>query len=190
MTRTLLHLVDRQGQVLPAAIRTAVEAAFAWCISEYPNLDRALLAGWAEELGRAMADRHAQITSPRRYAVAALMGKIREWLRNRGYREINVGVGSDLEKWIGLDVAPVKTIERSVLFHQLRANLNERDRQIVMLMQQDLTSPKDVAVALGISYAAAAKAIQRVKERIAQILRDAPSARESANPEKLCKTDH
>ena len=57
-----------------------------------------------------------------------------------------------------------------MLFEQLRTKLNERDRQILILLLQDITSPRDVAEALGIKYDAAAKAIQRVKDRMAAIL--------------------
>jgi DNA-directed RNA polymerase specialized sigma24 family protein len=56
------------------------------------------------------------------------------------------------------------------LFDQMKAHLSERDRQILALIEQDCGSPRDVAKALGLTYMAAAKAIQRAKERMAEIL--------------------
>jgi DNA-directed RNA polymerase specialized sigma subunit len=61
-------------------------------------------------------------------------------------------------------------IDRKILFEQLKATLNERDRYILVLLLEDKTSPATVANELGTSYPAAAKAIQRVKERIASSL--------------------
>jgi DNA-directed RNA polymerase specialized sigma24 family protein len=48
-----------------------------------------------------------------------------------------------------------------------------------VLLLQDVTSPANVAAALDVSYSAAAKAIQRVKDRISTMLVDEPSERES-----------
>ena len=56
-----------------------------------------------------------------------------------------------------------RQMERAVLFEQLSTKLSERDRLILVLLLQDVTSPANVAAALGVSYSAAAKAIQRVK---------------------------
>jgi DNA-directed RNA polymerase specialized sigma24 family protein len=57
-----------------------------------------------------------------------------------------------------------------------------------MLLLQDITSPRDVAAALGIKYDAAAKAIQRVKERIAAILSVSPHKDMAGRPPHLCKS--
>jgi hypothetical protein len=170
MGQTLLHLVDQRGQTLPAAIRLPVEAAHRWVRREYPHLDDAIVAGWAEDIGKAMGARLDDIRSPYRYASAALHGKVREWFRSNASKEILVGTGSELELWAGIDRSPQRVIYRAVLFEQLKTKLSERDRHILVLLQQDITSPASVAAALGVSYAAAAKAIQRVKERIAAIL--------------------
>jgi DNA-directed RNA polymerase specialized sigma24 family protein len=183
MGQTLLHLVDRRGHTLPLAIRQAVEAAHRWVRWEYPHLDEAVVAGWAEDVGKAMGSRLDEIRSPYRYAFAALHGKVREWFRSNASREILVGTGSELEVWAGIDRSAQRVIYRAVLFEQLKTKLTERDRHILVLLQQDITSPASVAAALGVSYAAAAKAIQRVKERIAAILVGAPTAeRVSVSP--------
>jgi RNA polymerase sigma factor (sigma-70 family) len=170
MGQTLLHLVDQRGQTLPAAIRLPVEAAHRWVRREYPHLDDAIVAGWAEDVGKAMGVRLDDIRSPYRYAFAALHGKVREWFRTNASKEILVGTGSELELWASIDRSAQRVIYRAVLFEQLKTKLSERDRHILVLLQQDITSPASVAEALGVSYAAAAKAIQRVKERIAAIL--------------------
>src|SRR3984957_14800108 len=176
MGQTLLHLVDQRGQTLPVAIRLAVEAAHRWARWEYPHLDEAVVAGWAEDVGKAMGARSDEIRSPYRYAFAALHGKVREWFRGNASREVLVGIGRELELWAGIDRSTQRVIYRAVLFDQLKTKLNDRDRHILVLLQQDITSPASVATALGVSYAAAAKAIQRVKERIAAILVGAPTA--------------
>ena len=135
-----------------------------------------------------MAARAASIEVPRRYAFAALRGKILEWFRRHPGREVTVGIGSELEQWVGVDRNGQRVLERAVLFEQLRTKLSERDRQILMLLLQDITSPKDVATALGVKYDAAAKAIQRVKERLAAIMAKAPKRDRAQGPPNLCKS--
>ena len=58
MGQTLLHLVDRRGETLPVAIRLAVEAAHRWVSREYPHLDAAVVAGWAEDVGKEIGRAH------------------------------------------------------------------------------------------------------------------------------------
>ena len=65
--------------------------------------------------------------------------------------------------------APITAADLSVLFSEIKAQLSERDRQILALMEQDL-GPREIAKAFDISYTAAAKAIQRARERMAAIL--------------------
>jgi hypothetical protein len=189
MGQTLLHLVDRRGETLPAAIRLAVEAAHRWVRREYPHLDAAVVAGWAEDVGKAMSGRLDDIRSPYRYAAAALHGKVREWFRSNASKEIPVGIGSELERWAGIDRSTPRVIYRVVLFDQLKTKLNERDRHILVLLQQDITSPASVAAALGVSYAAAAKAIQRVKERISTILIGDPTEEQAQMSPHLCESE-
>jgi hypothetical protein len=190
MGQTLLHLVDRRGQTLPAAIRLPVEAAHRWVRREYPHLDEAIVAGWAEDIGKAMGARLDDIRSPYRYASAALHGKVREWFRSNASKEILVGIGSELELWAGIDRSAQRVIYRAVLFEQLKTKLNERDRHILVLLQQDITSPASVASALGVSYAAAAKAIQRVKERIAAILVGDPTGEQVQLLQRPCESEN
>jgi hypothetical protein len=188
MGQTLLHLVDRNGKDLAAETRDAVKDAFEWAVREYPKVDDASVAGWAEELGEAMAARPTLIEFPRRYAFAALKGKIHAWFRKHPAQEITVGIGPELEQWVGLDRSAQIRMERAVLFEQLKTTLNERDKQILMLLLQDIMSPRDVASALGIGYQAAAKAIQRVKERMATILSKRPQDDLEGRPPHLCKS--
>jgi DNA-directed RNA polymerase specialized sigma24 family protein len=138
--------------------------------------------------GKGDGNRAGSIEVPRRYAFAALRGKIQEWFRRHPGKEVTVGIGSELEQWVGVDRNGQRIMERAVLFEQLRAKLSERDRQILMLLLQDITSPKDVAAALGVKYDAAAKAIQRVKERLAAILAKAPKRDRAQGPPNLCQS--
>ena len=189
MDQALLHLVDRRGQTLPGSIRQAVECAHRWVRREYPHLDAAVVAGWAEDVGKAMGGRLDDIRSPYRYAFAALHGKVGEWFRSNASKELPVGIGSELERWAGVDRSTQRVIYRAVLFDQLKAKLSERDRHILVLLQQDITSPARVAAALGVSYSAAAKAIQRVKERISTILVGDPTEEQVKTSPHLCESE-
>ena len=189
MDQALLHLVDRRGQTLPSSVRLAVESAHRWVRREYPHLDEAVIAGWAEDVGRIMGTRLNEIHSPHRYAYSALHGKVREWFRTCAAKEFTVGIGSELEEWAGVDRSTPRVIYQTILFEQLRTKLSERDRQILLLLQQDITSPSSVAEVLGISYSAAAKAIQRVKERIAAILLGRPIERPEQMSPHLCESE-
>jgi hypothetical protein len=189
MGRTLLHLVDQRGQTLPVAIRLAVEAAHRWVRWEYPHLDEAVVAGWAEDVGKAMGARLDEIRFPYRYAFAALHGKVREWFRSNASKEILAGTARELELWAGIDLSAQRVIYQAILFEQLKTKLSERDRHILVLLQQDITSPARVAAALGVSYSAAAKAIQRVKERIAAILVGDPPAGQVQLSPHPCETE-
>jgi DNA-directed RNA polymerase specialized sigma24 family protein len=171
------------------AIRLAVEAAHRWVRWEYPHLDEAVVAGWAEEVGQAMGARLDEIRSPHRYAFAALHGKVREWFRSNASREVLVGTARELELWAGIDRSTQRVIYRAVLFDQLKTKLSERDRHILVLLQQGMTSPASVAAALGVSYVAAAKAIQRVKERIAAILVGVPTAEQVPVSPHPCESE-
>lgn len=174
MGRALLFLVDRQGHALPAELRLAVEAAFGWVSHENPTLDKALLATWAEQVGTSMVEKQAVIDDARRYAFSALRKKVQSHARLGSSRELPLGVTQDLEKWAGSDLQSATRMERQILFRELRVHLNDRDRDILILLLQDVTSPAAVASALGIGYNAAAKAIQRLKERIRAILTGKP----------------
>ena len=189
MDQALLHLVDRRGQTLPGSIRLAVESAHRWVRREYPYLDAAVVAGWAEDVAKAMGGHLDDIRTPHRYAFAALHGKVREWFRGNASKEIPVGIGSELERWAGIDRSTQRVIYRTILFDQLKTKLSERDRQILVLLQQDITSPASVAAALDISYAAAAKAIQRVKERISTILVGDPTEEQVQTSPHLCESE-
>ena len=170
MSQPVLHLVDQRGKILPSAVRDAVEAAHRWVLREYPRLDEAVVADWAEDVGLAMGSRLIEIGSPRRYAFTALRGKVREWFRSKRSREIPVGIGSELEEWIGIDQSSQQTMYQTALFAELESMLKDRDRQILVLLQQGITSPANVGPALGLKYDAAAKAIQRTKERLRAIV--------------------
>jgi RNA polymerase sigma factor (sigma-70 family) len=168
MTQPALHLVDRYGIPVPGDITVSLERAFRWAQWQFPLIDTALLATWTEDLATSMAERSVQ--SLGRYAVAALHNRIREYFRAGGLQETTVGASHDLELLAGVEDRSAKAIERSILFDQLRTQLSERDRIILVLLRQDITSPMDIANSLGVSYDAAAKAIQRVRERLRDIL--------------------
>jgi len=170
MIRAQLHLVYTAGNVVCPEVESAVERAFRWVLRDYPQVDPAMIANWAEEVARSMQERATTFVAPQRYAYSALKGKVRDWMRSGAAKEQVAGIGRDLESIGGLNGSFQGAIDRKILFEQLRATLNERDRYILVLLLQDKTSPATVATALGTTYPAAAKAIQRVKERIASIL--------------------
>jgi hypothetical protein len=173
MTRAQLHLVDTSGTAVCPEVETAVERSFHWVLRDYPQLDSAMIANWAEEVALSMQVRVTIIVSPQRYAYAALKGKVHDWMRSAPAKEEVAGLGRDLERIGGLNGSFEGAVDRKILFEQLKATLNERDRYILVLLLEDNTSPATVAKALGTTYPAAAKAIQRVKERIASKLNGA-----------------
>jgi len=173
MTRAQLHLVDTSGIAVCPEVETAVERSFHWVLRDYPQLDSAMIANWAEEVALSMQMRVTTIVSPQRYAYAALKGKVHDWMRSAPAKEEVAGLGRDLERIGGLNGSFEGAVDRKILFEQLKATLNERDRYILVLLLEDNTSPATVAKALGTTYPAAAKAIQRVKERIASKLNGA-----------------
>jgi DNA-directed RNA polymerase specialized sigma24 family protein len=170
-------------------VETAVERSFHWVLRDFPQLDSAMIANWAEEVALSMQARVTTIVSPQRYAYAALKGKVHDWMRSAQAKEDVAGLGRDLERIGGLNGSFEGAVDRKILFEQLKATLNERDRYILVLLLEDNTSPATVAKALGTSYPAAAKAIQRVKERIASKL---TNARNVGNPRhgspQFCET--
>jgi DNA-directed RNA polymerase specialized sigma24 family protein len=168
MAATLLHLVDEHGQPVPSQVRLAVEAAFRWAEQEYQRFDRAVLAEMAEALAVAMCRRQDRIELPRRYAVAALAGKLQEWYRAHPAVEIMLDP-DDLEQVMQAEPVPTTSPDLNVLFAEMKAQLSERDRQVLVLLEQDL-GPQEIAKAFEISYFAAAKAIQRARDRMAAIL--------------------
>jgi DNA-directed RNA polymerase specialized sigma24 family protein len=172
MAVTMLHLVNDQGEPIATDIRVAVEAAFRHVAQQFPRIDEAVLAGLAEDLGRAMSRRRAEIATPKQYARVALYREVQDWLRVHQNFEVSVAEAGELERLAGLTLAGSSiNAESEIFFAQLRKHLTERDRYILVLMEQDLDKPPDIAAALDISYDAAAKALQRVRERVAGILR-------------------
>ena len=189
MTRTQLHLVDNSGIAVCPEVEAAVERSFLWVLRDYPQLDSAMIANWAEEVALSMQGRVTTIISPQRYAYAALKGKVHDWMRSAPAKEEVAGLGRDLERIGGLNGSFEGAVDRKILFEQLKATLNERDRYILVLLLEDNTSPATVAKALGTTYPAAAKAIQRVKERIASKLTGARKMGEPGHGSPLfCET--
>ena len=178
--RAYLHLVNAEGAAVSPAIQQAAEAAFRWVSRDYPSLDKARLADWAEALAAAMQVRGGAIESPERYAYVALRGRVRDWLRTASAQEQSAGIGPDLERIGGSNGSFQGLLDRKILFDQLQSALTERDRAILILLLSD-KSAQEVAAELQASYPAARKAIQRVKERIGAILDGIPKERGGGN---------
>jgi RNA polymerase sigma factor (sigma-70 family) len=185
MAGSLLHLVDQENAPVKPEIRIAVEAAYRWSIREYPNIDDVDLAAMAEGVGLRMSKRFHEIQSPRRYAFAALSGRIQEWFRGHPAKMVSFESEDEFDREIGPDNRLSLEAERRVLFAQIRRRLSERDRQICMLLEQDVTSPREIAKALEISYSAAAKALERARERMASIVRGKSPEAEKSSPRKI-----
>lgn len=79
------------------------------------------------------------------------------------------GIGPDLEGVGGLSKSFTDQTERKVLFEQILPALSERDRAIlVLLLNEESTSA--IASCLNTNYGAAAKAMQRMKDRVSVVL--------------------
>src|SRR4051812_45189453 len=143
MAATLLHLVDEHGQPVPPQVRLAVEAAYRWAEREYQHFDHAVLAGMAEAVALAMCRRLDGIEFPRRYAVAALMGKLQEWYRAHPAVEILMDP-AEVEDLPDDKPKSIPAAELNLLFSEIKTRLSERDRQILVLLEQDL-GPAEIA---------------------------------------------
>ena len=99
-------------------------------------------------------------------------GKVHDLLKSGAANETHMPL-HELDQ-LGVTVKSFEDdIERSILFQQLRAQLSDRDRFILILLTERDAGPKNVAHALGISTEAATKAIQRVRQRLAACLETA-----------------
>ena len=174
MNQALLHLVDTGGHAVSPAIQTAVEQAHRWVLRDFPRVDPAMIDDWAEGVAKTMEERGEAIDSPKRYAYVALKGRVRDWLRTKAAKEERSGIGPDLERLSGTQASFQETVDRQILFEQLKRTLNERDRYILVLLLEDRSSPAVIAEALDVTYSAAAKAVQRMKERLAEVLNRKP----------------
>src|ERR1700722_120933 len=188
MALVLLHLVDEQGRPVPPSVSIAVETAYRWVSREYEHFDQALLAGMAESVALAMCRRLMHIEFPRRYASAALTGKLQEWYRAHPGVEVPLEL-EESERTKGPRPGAMTSADLSILFAEIKVQLSERDRQILVLMEQDVGSPQQIAEVFEMSYSAAAKAIQRVRDRMATIL--APSeTRNSSDNQLMTRSRH
>jgi DNA-directed RNA polymerase specialized sigma24 family protein len=172
MAGSLLYLVDQDNKPVKPEIRTAVESAFRWSVREYRNMDEVDIASMAEAVAVGMSKRLKEIQSPRRYAFAALTGRIQEWFRAHPAKMVSFETEDDLDREIGPDDRFVFDVELRLLFAQIRRQLSGRDSEICTLLEQDLSSPGEIAKVLQISYAAAAKALQRARGRMASIVNE------------------
>jgi DNA-directed RNA polymerase specialized sigma24 family protein len=180
MAVTILHLVNDQGEPVETDIRVAVEAAFRHVMLRFPQVDEALVAELAETVAASMYRRRSEIVTPKQYAQMALCKEVQGWLQEREGFEIAIAEPEELERLAGGTTAGkgVETAESEIFFAQLRKHLTERDRHILVLIEQDLDKPPDIAAALDISYGAAAKALERVRARVARIINGTRKASE------------
>ncbi len=170
MPITMLHLVDKKGDPVEREIHVAVAAAFKSCVQRFSRIDDAILAGFAEAVAASMNSRSSEIGTFRNYARVAMNGKVYEWLRSHPGKERGVERFDELERLAGAAVdRSFADAELEILFSQIRTHLTERERHILVLMKQELR-PREISAALGITYDAAAKAMQRVRERVASLL--------------------
>lgn len=169
MRRAHLHLIDSNGVVLNAEIHAACETAFKRVVLDFPHFDQALIADWAEEIAATMDERGEAIQFPKRYAWMALRGRVRDWLRTGPGRAELKGIGPELEEVAGVTESFTDQSERELLFEQILPDLNERDRAILILLQNE-ESTTAIAALLNVNYFAAAKAMQRMKDRVSVVV--------------------
>ena len=181
MAAILLHLVDEHDQPVPPQVRLAVETAYRWALDEYQHFDRAVLAGMAESVALAMCRHLDQIEFPRRYAFAALTGKLQEWYRAHPAIEILMDP-AEVEHLTGDKPKSTSAADLNVLFSQIKSRLSERDRQILdVLLEQDPRGCRRLQKAFKIQLFGCWKGHSaRARERMAAIL----SARENQQDEE------
>jgi len=187
MAKTLLNLIDDAGQPVPADVRVAVTRAYRYIAPRFRRIDDAVLAGFAEAVAAAMCRRAEEIKSVNQYASAAMLGKAYEWVQSHP-SEITVGTLAALEAANGTARTDDSfgAIENAVLFERVKTHLSTRDRQILVLVEQELDTPAAIASALGLSYDAAKKALQRARDKMSALL--TPNGNELAGTEALPKS--
>ena len=169
MLRAYLHFVDGKGTPLAPNVQEAVELAFKRVVLEFPNFDQAQISDWAEDVAADMQVRINSVQFPRRYAYMALKGRVRDWSRTGPGRAELKGLGSDLEEIAGHSKSHIDQTDREVLLRQVLPELNERDRAILILVCNG-KSTVTIAALLNVNYMAAAKAMQRMKDRVSVVL--------------------
>jgi len=170
---TLLHLVDHTGQPVEPPVRAAVEAAFRRIVRQFPRIDEAILADIAESVAVAISKKRSDIRAVKQYAFVAMQGRVKEWFRRHPGVEISVPEATSLEDLAG-GVEDISFLDADMrrLLDQMKAQLSERERTILVLIEQGCGDPGRVAAALGLTYTGAAKAIQRAREHVKEILSD------------------
>jgi DNA-directed RNA polymerase specialized sigma24 family protein len=165
-----LHLVDLKGTALSPELAASMENAYRWVLRDFPQIDSALLADWAEHLALKMHEAVSDIRSLQSYAYVALKGKARDSMRARDSHEEIVGIGQPLEALGGQVASFQPSVDQKILVEQLKRHLSERDRLILRLMLEDSSDGASLSVALGVTEASARKAVERVKDRLAAAL--------------------
>ena len=168
----LLHLVDKNGQEVDGDIRQATEAAYRRVQRTFhERVDEAVLANMAEDVAASVASKRSRVGALRSYTIAALNRRVLDWLRTKARVEISITRLDQLKgtECVAEDPA-IAEVDAQQLLDQLKAQLTERDRIILLLMVRGRGNPSDVGAALHLNYAAAAKAIQRTRSRVADIL--------------------
>ena len=171
MLRAYLHFVDDKGTPIAPNVQEAVEKAFRRVLLEFPDFDQAQISDWAEEVAIDMQERMEAVQFPRRYAYMALKGRVRDWSRTGPGRAELKGLSSDLEEVAGQSKSHIDQTERELLLTQVLPELNERDRAILILVCNGKSTAM-IAALLKVNYMAAAKAMQRMKERTSVVLND------------------
>lgn len=187
MERPQLYLVDRNGVSATPAVDDAVHSAYRRAVRAYPAVDPALIANWAEEVAVMMIETDEPIRQHDRLAYTLLATKIKGGARRKSAQEVNKGIGEELEDLSRDHVTIKEDVERSILFDQLQAGLSERDQAILALVRSGEGSAQAVAKKFNIGEEAAAKAIQRMRERVAALL--AKDRRGSAPGTQFCGTE-
>ena len=178
-----LHLVDESGQPVPDEVREAVERAYRYLTFEYKRLDPSLLANIAEATALTICRNADEIGSIKPYAFGTAIGKVNDWLST--YDKEDPGkTSATLERAAGgVKDRSHSDVEYRVLFERMKAQLNARDQQILVLIAQGLDKPRAIAEALGLTYEAAKKALQQVKDRMKILLAEHEQNRkDSQNP--------
>ncbi len=178
-----LHLVDETGQPVPDEVREAVERAYGYIAFEYKRLDPSLLANIAEATALTICRNAHEIGSIKPYALGTAVGKVNDWLSTYD-KEVPGKTSAALERAAGgVRDRSHFDVEYRLLFERMKAQLSARDQQILVLIAQGLDKPGAIAEALGLTYEAAKKALQRVKGRMKALLEEhEQSRRDSPQP--------
>lgn len=132
----VLFLTDACGGPVTENIANAVHVAYFKMLTEFPLLDSALIANWAEEVACTMQRKRTEIHHPRSFSIMCLRRKILCHYKLKKANCVFVGGQVSLEIKTGRRAGRATSPEYGVMLRGVRVGLNERENLVLSLLLQ------------------------------------------------------